>query len=48
MLSKRAQFLQEHSADETLDEALTVLRIVEKVPGVTINVADKSALDDYF
>src|SRR5271157_11621 len=43
------QFLQERSADETLDEALTVLRIiVEKVPGVTIDVANKSALEEYF
>jgi|SRR5271157_340447 len=43
------KFLQECSAEGTLDEAFTILRIMcEKVPGITLEVSDKSALDLYF
>jgi methyl-accepting chemotaxis protein len=42
-------FLAQHSEGGTLDEALTILRIIcEKVPGITIDVANKSALEEYF
>lgn len=44
-----AKFLNKHFSEGTLDEALTVLRIVvERVPGVTIDVANKTALEEYF
>jgi hypothetical protein len=43
------KFLLENSADGTLNEALTILRIlIEKVPGITIDVSHKSALEEYF
>lgn len=43
------KFLRKHFADGTLDEALTVLRIIcERVPGITIDVSNKSALEEYF
>lgn len=43
------KFLQEHSKGGTLDEALTILRIIcEKVPGITIDVANQSSLEKYF
>ena len=43
------KFLQEHSEEATLDEALTILRIIcEKVPGITLDVSNKSALEEYF
>lgn len=42
-------FLLEHSAGGTLDEALTILRLlIEKVPGIKIDVSNKSALEEYF
>ncbi|MGD0978036.1 MAG: hypothetical protein ABR962_02725 [Candidatus Bathyarchaeia archaeon] len=43
------KFLQGHSKGGTLDEALTILRIIcEKVPGITIDASNKSALEEYF
>ncbi len=42
-------FLLEQSALGTLNEALTILRlIIEKVPGVKIDVSNKSTLEEYF
>lgn len=42
-------FLDEHLAGGTLDEALTILRlIIEKVPGIKLDVSNKSALEEYF
>ena len=42
------QFLCEHSSNSTLDEALTLLRIlVERVPGMVLDVSSKKALEEY-
>jgi hypothetical protein len=43
------RFLSERLACNTLDEAITVLRmIVEKVPGITLDISNKSAMQEYF
>ncbi len=43
------KFLSELSIDDTLDAAITILRIiVEKVPGITIDISNKSAMQEYF
>jgi hypothetical protein len=43
------RFLHDYSKDGTLDECITILRlIVERIPGIQIDVSNKSALEEYF
>lgn len=42
------KFLREHTENDTLDECITVLRlIIERIPGIQIDVSHKSALEEH-
>lgn len=43
------KFLSERLVNGTLDEAIAILRmIIEKVPGISMDISNKSAMEEYF